>query len=64
MAVDTQLKRSSSAQMLLFCFNAPPFPTGTVSVFIRQARGHCYAGIAAAFTGLSILRQMLMHHGA
>lgn len=63
MAVDTRLKRSSSAQMLLFCLLSPPGPLGTISVFMRQAIAHTYAGVQAVFSGVSILRQMLMHHG-
>jgi hypothetical protein len=41
----------------------PQLPTSLFTVFIRQAIAHTYAGIQAAFTGASILRQMLMHHG-
>lgn len=63
MAMDSQLKRSSSVQMLLMSIQAPQFPTGTFTVFVRQAIAHTYAGIQAVFTGASILRQMLMHHG-
>lgn len=61
--LDSALKRSSSTQMLLFFLEQPPLPSGTITVFVRQALAHCYAGIQAAFSGLSILRQMLMHHG-
>jgi hypothetical protein len=63
MAVDTQLKRSSSAQILLMFVHTPQLPTGTSTTFIRAAIAHCYAGIAATFSGVSILRQMMMHHG-
>ena len=49
--------------MLLLFVQAPAFPTGTVSTLIRAARAHMYAGIAAVFSGTSILRQMMMHHG-
>lgn len=63
MAIDTQLRRSSSAQMLLLFVHTPQFPTGTFTVFIRQAVAHVYAGIQAAFSGTSILRQMMQHHG-
>lgn len=63
MALNSQLNRSSSVQMLLFCVLSPPFPTGTFTVFIRQALAHCYAGIAGTFSGTSILLKMLLHHG-
>lgn len=63
MAIDTQLKRSSSSQMVLLFLVTPQFPTGSFAVFIRQAIAHTYAGIQAAFSGVSILRQMMMHHG-
>ena len=64
MAMDSQLKRSSSVQMLLFSIQALQFPTNSFTVFIRQAVAHMYAGIQAAFSGTSILRQMMMHHGS
>lgn len=63
MAVDTQLKRASSAQMLLLFVHTPQLPTGTFTVFIRQAMAHCYSGIQSIFSGTSILSQMMMHHG-
>jgi hypothetical protein len=63
MAVDTNLKRSSSTQMLLLFLNHPAMPSGTFTVFVRQALAHTYAGIQALFSGVSILRQMIMHHG-
>jgi hypothetical protein len=49
--------------MLLMFVHTPQFPTGAFTVFIRQAIAHTYAGIQAAFSGVSILRQMMMHHG-
>ncbi len=61
--MDSQLKRSSSAQMLLFFLHTPQLPTGTFTVFIRQAIAHTYAGIQSLFSGASILRQMMSHHG-
>jgi len=63
-AVDTNLNRSSSTQMLLLFLNHPAMPSGTFTVFIRQALAHTYAGIQALFSGASILRQMLQHHGS
>jgi hypothetical protein len=63
MALDSQLNRSSSTQLLLLFLNHPQFPTSTFTGAIRGAIAHCYAGISAVFTGASILRQMLMHHG-
>lgn len=63
MAVDTQLRRSSSSQMLLMFLVSPQLPTATFTVFIRQAMAHTYAGIQAVFSGVSILRQMMAHHG-
>jgi hypothetical protein len=63
MAIDTQLKRSSSAQLVLLFIHTPQFPTATFTVFVRQAVVHCYAGIQAAFSGASILIQMMLHHG-
>lgn len=63
MALNSQLNRSSSAQMLLMSIQCPQFPSGTFTVFIRQAVAHVYAGIQSVFTGSSILRQMMMHHG-
>jgi hypothetical protein len=63
MAVDTALKRASSAQMLLMSLQSPPLPSGAFTVFVRQAIAHTYAGIQSLFTGVSILRQMMMHHG-
>ena len=63
MAVDSNLKRSSSTQMVLLFLNHPPMPTGTFTVFIRQAIAHTYAGIQSLFSGTSILRQMMQHHG-
>jgi hypothetical protein len=49
--------------MLLLFLHAPQLPTGTFTVFIRQAIAHTYAGIQAVFSGVSILRQMMAHHG-
>jgi len=49
--------------MLLSTLLSPPLPSGTITSFVRQALSHTYAGIAAVFSGTSILRQMLMHHG-
>jgi hypothetical protein len=49
--------------MLLFFLESPPLPTGGVTQAIRQHISHVYSGILAVFTGASILRQMLMHHG-
>jgi hypothetical protein len=63
MAIDTALKRSSSAQMLLSTLLSPPLPSGTITSFVRQAISHAYAGVAAVFSGVSILRQMMAHHG-
>ena len=63
MAIDTALKRSSSAQMLLASLLSPPLPSGTFPSVVRQAAAHCYAGIQAVFSGMSILRQMMAHHG-
>jgi hypothetical protein len=63
MAIDTQLKRASSAQLMLFFIHTPQFPTGTFTVFVRQAVAHVYSGISAAFSGASILIQMMLHHG-
>jgi hypothetical protein len=60
--LDTPLKRASSVQLLLWEMQAPPLPTGTIGTLVRQALSHCYAGITAAFSGTSILLQMLMHH--
>jgi len=50
--------------MLLLFLNHPAMPSGTFTVFIRQALAHTYAGIQALFSGASILRQMLQHHGS
>ena len=61
--LDTQLKRSSSVQLLLMSIHAPQFPTGTFTVFIRQAIARTYAGIQSTYTGASILLKMLLHHG-
>jgi hypothetical protein len=49
--------------MLLLFLHTPQLPTGTLTVFIRQAIAHTYAGIQAVFSGVSILRQMMAHHG-
>jgi hypothetical protein len=49
--------------MLLLFLNHPAMPSGTFTVFVRQALAHTYAGIQSLFTGISILRQMMMHHG-
>jgi hypothetical protein len=61
--LDTNLKRSSGTQLLLFFLNNPPMPTGVFTALYRQAAARTYAGIAAIYTGANILRQMLMHHG-
>jgi hypothetical protein len=50
--------------MLLWHMQSPPLPSGTFTVFVRQALAHTYAGIQALFSGTSILRQMLQHHGS
>jgi glutaredoxin-related protein len=63
MAIDNVSKRASSTQMLLFFLESPPLPTGGFSQAIRQHMAHVYSGIASLFSGISILRQMLMHHG-
>jgi hypothetical protein len=49
--------------MLLLFMHTPQFPSGTFTVFIRQAVAHTYAGIQSIFTGTAnILIQMLMQH--
>lgn len=63
MALTSQLNRSSSVQLLLMSIQAPAFPSGGFTVFVRQACAHVYSGIQSIFTGSSILRQMMMHHG-
>jgi hypothetical protein len=62
MALDTALKRASSTQMLLFFLEQPPLPSGSITVFVRQALAHTYAGIQAVFTGTGRLLLMLLHH--
>lgn len=63
MAIDTQLRRSSSSQMLLPFVLCPAFPSGGFSTFVKAACCHMYGGIAAAFSGSSILLKMLLHSG-
>jgi len=61
--LDTQLKRASSVQILLMSLSAPQFPTATFTQAIRQAIAHTYAGIAAVYTGASMLLKMMLHSG-
>jgi hypothetical protein len=61
--LDSALKRASSVQLLLWEMQTPPLPSGTLGALVRQALAHTYAGVASVFSGVSILRQMMLHHG-
>ena len=50
--------------MLLMSVQAPQFPSGVLTVLIRQAMAHTYAGIQSLYTGAGILLQMMLHSGA